>query len=72
MSRPANMTERQLADALFAVTDKLGTTLPDRARKLLSAHHDRLVAWMSIRLEDRADLEEQRRVDALMDELRGA
>jgi hypothetical protein len=72
MSRPADMTERELADALHAVSDKLGVELPARARKLLETHHTRLVAWLSIRLEDRADLEEQRCVDTYLDEVRGA
>lgn len=72
MSRPADMTERELADALHAVSDKLCTRLPERARKLLERHHARLVAWLSIRLDDRADLEEQRRVDEYLDDCRGA
>lgn len=72
MSHPADMTERELVDALHAVSGKLCTPLPERARKQLELHHARLVAWLSIRHEDRADLEEQRRVDEYMEARRGA
>lgn len=65
------MTERELADALHAVSDKLCTALPERARKLLELHHTRLVAWLSIRLDDRVEDEEQRRVDAHLEDSHG-
>lgn len=71
--RPCDMNLEQCSDAIRAINGALMTRrLSGSASQLLARHRDRIVEQSSMLHEDADAAEEQRRVDAYLDERRGA
>jgi len=71
MTRPSDMTDEELVRAVRSINDTLTVRpLSARARRTLDAFRERLIDHLSMHDEERDALEEERRIDAYMDEAR--